>query len=176
MNGNKSVTAHFIDSAAPQISGIALLSSNPLDTDPLFGWVNVSCTVTDNVAVSQVILRIHKPDGSWNNVSMTSHTATQYYYRSTSAFSYVGNYTYSIYAKDTSNNVATSSNVVFSMSPNWDINRDGTSTVLDQLMISNHYGEIGTPGWIREDVDNNGRIQVLDLILASNHFGETWWE
>jgi uncharacterized repeat protein (TIGR02543 family) len=175
MNGNKSVTARFVDSAAPVISGIALANSDPLDTDPLFGWVNVSCTVTDNVAVSQVILRIHEPDGSWNNVSMTSHTATQYYYRSTSAFSSVGNYTYSVYARDTNNNVATSSNRLFSMPPNWDMNSDGACTIFDLVLISNHYSEIGSDGWVREDADNNGEVEVLDLVFAANHYGEEWW-
>jgi hypothetical protein len=175
MNGNKAVTAHFSDAMAPQISSVARTSSDPLDTNPLFGWVNVSCTVTDNVAVSQVILRIHNPDGSWNNVSMVARTANQYYYRATTAFSMVGNYSYYIWTKDTSNNTNSSSNVLFSMSPNWDINNDGECTILDLVLISNHYGETGTAGWIREDVDNNGSIQVVDLVLVSNHFGSSWW-
>jgi len=175
MNGNKAVTAHFLDAAPPQISGVARATSNPLDTDPLYGWVNVSCTVTDNVAVSQVILRIHPPGGSWNNVSMVARGSGQYYYRSTTAFSTTGNYSYSIWAKDTSNNANTSSNVVFSMPPNWDVNSDGTCAIFDLVLISNHYGENGAHGWIREDADNNGEIQVLDLVYVSNHYGESWW-
>ncbi|MBE3136372.1 MAG: hypothetical protein IMZ43_03125 [Thermoplasmata archaeon] len=175
MNGNKAVTAHFLDAAPPQISGVARATSNPLDTDPLYGWVNVSCTVTDNVAVSQVILRIHNPSGSWNNVSMVTRTAGKYYYRTTTAFSTAGNYSYSIWAKDTSNNANTSSNVVFSMPPNWDVNSDGTCAIFDLVLISNHYGENGAHGWIREDADNNGEIQVLDLVYVSNHYGESWW-
>jgi hypothetical protein len=47
--------------------------------------------------------------------------------------------------------------------------------VFDLVLISNHYTETGTPGWIRQDVDNNGAIEVLDLVLTSNHYGETWW-
>jgi uncharacterized repeat protein (TIGR02543 family) len=175
MNGNKAVTAHFADSAPPQISGITRVTSNPLDTDPVYGWVNVSCTVTDNVAVSQVVLRIHNPSGSWNNITMTTGTAGNYYYRSTTAFSTAGNYTYSIWAKDTSNNANTSSNVVFSMPANWDLNSDGHCTIFDLVLISNHYGQAGSNGWIREDADNNGGIQVLDLVNVSNHYGEIWW-
>jgi hypothetical protein len=175
MNGNKVVVAHFLDSAPPQISGVTRTTSNPLDTDPLYGWVNVSCTVTDNVAVSQVILRIHNPSGSWNNVSMQAGTAGKYYYRSTTAFSSAGNYSYSIWAKDTSNNANTSSSVLFSMSPNWDLNSDGHGTIFDLVLVSNHYGQIGAHGWIREDADNNGEIQVLDLVYVSNHYGESWY-
>jgi len=175
MNGNKAVTAHFSDSAPPQISAVARTTSNPLDTNPVYGWVNVSCTVTDNVAVSQVVLRIHNPGGSWNNVSMVTRTAGKYYYRSTTAFSTAGNYSYSIWAKDTSNNTNTSSNVAFSMPPNWDLNSDGYCMIFDLVLVSNHYGQSGGNGWIREDADNNGEIQVLDLVFVSNHYGESWW-
>jgi len=175
MNGNKAVTAHFQDSAPPQISGIIRTTSNPLDTNPTYGWVNVSCTVTDNVGVSQVTLRIHNPSGSWNNVSMVAKGSGQYYYRSTTAFSTMGNYSYSIRAIDSNNNAATSSIVLFSMPANWDVNSDGTCAILDFVLISNHYGENGAAGWLREDADNNGIIQVLDLVYISNHYAESWW-
>ncbi|MFA5101964.1 MAG: dockerin type I domain-containing protein [Candidatus Thermoplasmatota archaeon] len=163
-----------VDTTPPQITAVTRTTSNPLDTTPTYGWVNVSCTVTDNVAVSSVVLRIRSPSGSWNNVSMTAGAAGLYYYRTTSAFSTVGYYSYSIQARDPSNNVATSSTVVFSMPPNWDVNRDGKVTILDLVLISNHYEQTGGNGWIREDVDNNGAIQVFDLVMVSGHFGEEW--
>jgi hypothetical protein len=106
---------------------------------------------------------------------MIPGAAGLYYYRSTTAFSTAGNYSYSIRALDPSNNAVVSSNVVFSMPPNWDINNDGSVTILDLVSISNHYGQSGGNGWIREDVDNNGDIEVLDLSLVSNYFGEEWW-
>jgi Divergent InlB B-repeat domain/Cohesin domain len=174
MNGNRAVTALFTDSVVPRITDIARTTSNPLDTDQLYGWVNVSCTETDNIGVSQVILRIHNPGGSWNNVSMTARTTGSYYIRLTTAFSPAGNYSYSIRATDNSGNTASSGSVAFSMPPNWDVSIDGTRTILDLVFISNHYGETGENGWIREDADNNGEIQLLDLIYVSNHFGESW--
>jgi len=164
-----------VDTTPPQITGVTRTTSNPLDTSASYGWVNVSCTVTDNVAVASVTLRIRTPSGSWNNVSMTSGSAGKYYYRTTTAFSTVGNYSYSIRALDPSNNAATSSTVLFSMPPNWDVNQDGVVTVLDFVVISNHYGQSGSNGWIREDVDNNGDIEVLDMSIISGHFGEEWW-
>jgi hypothetical protein len=163
------------DSTPPQISGVSRTTASPLDTSSSYGWVNVSCTVTDNVGVSQVVLRIHNPSGSWNNVSMTTRTSGKYYYRSTTAFSSVGNYSYSIRAQDTNGNPATSSTVLFSLPPNWDVNSDGSITVMDLVLISNHYGQSGGNGWIREDVDNNGNIAVLDMVMVSGHFGEKWW-
>lgn len=164
-----------VDNIPPQISGVTRTTSSPLDTNPSYGWVNVSCTVTDNVAVSQVTLRIRTPGGSWNNVSMTAGSAGKYYYRSTSAFSTVGNYSYSILARDPSNNQATSNTVVFSMPPNWDVNRDGVVDIMDFVLISNRYNQNGATGWVVEDVDNNGRVEVLDMVLVSSHFGEEWW-
>jgi hypothetical protein len=163
------------DSTPPEISNIARTASNPLDTDALYGWVNVSCTVTDNVAVSSVVLRIHNPGGTWNNISMTTRTSGKYYYRSTTAFSILGNYTYSIRALDSSGNPTSSSNIAFSMPPNWDVNSDGSITVLDLVFISNQYSNTGSPGWIRQDVDNDGEIAVLDMVFVSVHFGEEWW-
>jgi hypothetical protein len=163
------------DTTPPQISAMSIVTSNPLDTNPLYGWINVSCTVTDNVAVSQVILRIHNPGGSWNNVSMITRTTGNYYYRTTTAFSTAGNYSYSIWAKDASNNIVTSSNVLFSMPPNWDINNDGACTIIDLMLVSNQYGSTSSQGWTREDVDNNGVINILDMNLVSNHYGENWY-
>jgi hypothetical protein len=61
------------------------------------------------------------------------------------------------------------------MPPNWDVNRDGSITVLDLVLISNQYDGSGGFGWIREDVDNNGDVTVLDMVLVSGHFGEEWW-
>lgn len=174
MNANKAVTAHFLNTMAPQISNIARTTSNPLDTNPSYGWVNISCTVTDNVTVSQVLLRIHNPSGSWNNVSMTTRTSGKYYYRTTTAFTNAGNYSYSIRTTDINNNVNTSSNVLFSMPPNWDINLDGDCLIFDLVFISNHYGQTGVNGWIREDADNNGEIQMLDLLYVSDHYGTSW--
>lgn len=59
--------------------------------------------------------------------------------------------------------------------PDYDVNTDDSCDILDLVLISNHMGETGSPGWIREDVDKNGCIQVLDMALVSNHYGECGW-
>lgn len=175
MNANKLVTAHFLDSMLPQINSMTQVTSDPLDTDSLYGWVNVSCTVTDNVGVSQVLLQIHTPSNTWNNVSMTQGSLGKYYYRTTTAFSSIGNYSYMIQARDTQSNTNTSSVSVLSMPPNWDIDQDGACQIFDLVLVSNQYGQLGSNGWIREDADNNGEIEVLDLVWISNHYAESWW-
>lgn len=164
------------DMTAPEISNVVLIPSDPLDTDPTFGWVNVTCEVTDNVAIDSVYLNIKNPDGSWNNVSLSTSDGVIYYYNSSIAFSESGNYTYHIWAEDASNNSVVSGSYNFSMAPNWDIDNNGVINIFDMVLVSNHYDEDGNAGWIREDVDNNGEVQVLDLVQISNHYGEIWWE
>jgi hypothetical protein len=105
---------------------------------------------------------------------MVKRGANTYYFRSATAFSAIGGYTYKIWVRNVNNLVRSSNNYAFTMSPNWDMNNDGECNVFDQVMISLHYGERGTPGWIREDADNNGRIQVADLLLVSSHYSEIW--
>ncbi|UCD13475.1 MAG: hypothetical protein JSW60_07950 [Thermoplasmatales archaeon] len=161
------------DTSSPVISGVSNADSDPLDTNSSFGWVNITCDVSDDVGVGTVALNITNPDGSYNNVSMNG--INSYYYDSSTAFSTHGNYSYFIWANDTSDNADVSSSYYFSMPPNWDINNDGSCSVFDYVLISNHYNETGDPGWIREDVDNNGQVKVFDLVLLSEHYGEMWW-
>ena len=160
---------------SPQITNIATVTSSPLDTNLSYGWVNITCDITDNIAVDEVFLNITNPNGSYNNVSMNVAAGDSYYYNSSTAFSTYGNYSYSIWANDTSNNIAISTSYTYSMPPNWDIDNDGECTVFDLILVSNHYNETGTHGWIREDVDNNGQIKVIDLVFISEHYDETWW-
>ncbi|UCD13474.1 MAG: hypothetical protein JSW60_07945 [Thermoplasmatales archaeon] len=173
-NTNISATNTFLigDQTSPQISNVANATSNPLDTEPSFGWVNITCDVTDNIAVDEVFLNITNPDGSYNNVTMNG--INSYYYNSSTAFSTHGNYSYFIWANDTSGNAGISSSYDFSMPPNWDVDMNGECKVFDLTLLSNHYDETGIPGWIREDVDNNGVIQILDFVFVSNHYNEVW--
>jgi len=162
------------DMTSPIISNYIFKSSNPLDTDPTFGWVNISCYVTDNIGVSDVSINITNPDSTWDNISLNPGIGDSYYINSSSAFSLLGNYIFYLWAADTSNNTVSTGSYNFSMPPNWDVNNDGVINIVDLVLVSNHYDETGNPGWIREDVDNNGEIQVFDLVLVSNHYGEMW--
>ena len=163
------------DMTLPVISNYDFIASDPLDTDPLFGWINISCDVTDNIGISDVSINISNPDSSWNNISLNHNSGDSYYINSSTAFSQVGNYSYYIWAKDSSNNSVSSGDYYFSMAPNWDINLDGVINIVDLVLVSNHYEEADSSGWIREDVDNSGEILVIDLVLVSNHYGDIWW-
>lgn len=160
------------DVISPDISSVILTHSAVMDT--IIGWENISCIVTDNVAVDSVFLRLIYPDSSMINSSMTHKVGSSIYYSNMTLEDF-GNYSYSIWADDTSGNSDSSSSFAFSLPPNWDINNDGSCTVFDFVLISNKYSMSGVAGWIREDVDNNGHIEVFDLVLSSNHYGTIWW-
>jgi hypothetical protein len=171
------ITVQFLEKGdVLTVSNIILKHSNPLDTDTSFGWVNISCSITNSSALSTVRLVTKNPNGYSSNLSMIKRGTNTYYYMSATTFSIVGDYSYKIWVKNVNNLVRSSNNYAFSMSPNWDMNNDGECNVFDQVMISLHYGESGSPGWIREDADNNGRIQVADLLLVSSHYSEIWLE
>lgn len=157
------------DLTPPVISQVGVTASSPLDTQVGYGWENFTCVVTDNVGVSTILLKFTNPDQSTTNVPMFKKTGTTTFFANQS-LNQEGNYSYRIQATDSSNNVALSSNDTFSLPANWDINFDGVVTVLDLVLVSNHYGETGGYGWIREDVDNNGVIQILDIVIVSNQF------
>jgi parallel beta-helix repeat protein len=163
----------YIGYTGPLITNIFLTSSNPLDTDPSYGWINITCTVTDNFEVQQVKLNITKPNETFSNVTMNFLTANTYYLNSSIIFSDHGNYNYYIWVRDTNQNTKNSNHYNLSIAPNWDINLDEQITILDCVLISNSYSESGPNGWIREDTNNDGNINVIDLVTVSNHYGET---
>ncbi len=162
------------NSDQPEITNVVRSESDPLDTNASFGWINISATVTSDSGVNKVMCNVSLSNGSNANFSMGKIGSNTYYYNTSTIFSNNGSYSYYIWANDTNGNASISSVYDFSMPPNWDINNDGQCNVLDLNFISNHYGEIGQNGWIREDVDNNGIVQVFDFIMVTGHNGETW--
>lgn len=160
------------DQSAPVMTDFSSSSASPLDTDASFGWINISCVVTDD-ELNLVKLNYTDRNGVSTNVSMSSGSGNTFYHNT--SFTEYGNYTYVIWSNDTSNNGNTSSTFTYSLPPNWDINNDGNVTVFDFTLISNHFEETGSPGWIREDVDNNGDIEVLDIVQCSNYYNVGWW-
>lgn len=53
----------------------------------------------------------------------------------------------------------------------YDMNSDRNVGLADLLDVSNHYGETGAIGWIKEDVSKDGKISVIDMSLISSHWG-----
>ena len=161
------------DTIPPVISDENLFSSDPIDTDPNYGWMNISCNVTDNIDVNQVFLNITCPDLTCSNVSMTKVEGTDKYFYET-CFQQIGSYDYMICATDLSGNSCTTDEESYSMPPNWDVDMNGQTFLPDFVQISMKYGQTGPNGWIREDVDNNGQVFLTDFVQVSLHYGESW--
>ena len=51
-----------------------------------------------------------------------------------------------------------------------DVNSNGYVNEEDMMLVYDHFGETGSPGWIAEDVTRDGAINVLDMILI----GQNW--
>ena len=176
-NGVKSSEESFSlgDAGAPVISEVSLVESDPVDTDEGFGWVNLSCKVTDNIGVSSVNVSVHLPDGGWVNPLLVQGASDYYYLNGSSVFFEQGNFTLALSATDTSENTATYGSLALSIAPNWDINENGSGDLLDVNLVALLYNVSDTAGWTREDVDNNGCVELLDLLSVCNHYLEVWW-
>jgi len=107
-NGPYIITVY--DNDAPLITNLLATPSPQI----INGHVNITATVTDNINVQTVKVRITGPAGFTPlNVSMTLNGGNTYYYNQT--YVLTGVYNYSIWVKDSSNNAATSSIYQFSM-------------------------------------------------------------
>ena len=51
-----------------------------------------------------------------------------------------------------------------------DVNGDGHVNVQDLVLVGQHWGETGTPGWIPEDVHVDGVINVQDMVVVGQHW------
>ncbi len=161
------------DTTSPVITDIILTTSDPLDTEPGFGWEKVTCTVTDNLAVDEVKLVVTN-DTATVEYTMTNIPDTDTYYCNTTITQH-GVYNYSTWAEDVSLNNATSTLVLFELPPNYDVNMDGRAHLQDFVLVAGHYGEYGPyDGWIREDVNNDGRAHLQDFVLIAGHYNEYW--
>lgn len=47
---------------------------------------------------------------------------------------------------------------------------DQKINILDIINIGQHWGEIGEPCWIPEDVNCDGIINILGIILVAQHW------
>ena len=74
-------------------------------------YVNITCDVTDNIEVQTVKVDISGPPGS-THITTTMNKGSYYY---NTSYNIIGTYTYYIWAKDTSNNIVTSSTNTFNI-------------------------------------------------------------
>ena len=94
----------------PKISNVLVIP----DSTFLGEFVNISCVVFDVDGVDEVYLNIRDPDGIWQIFSISGNRmGDTYYYNKT--YSVVGNYSFYIWANDTTGNASISSGLKFSV-------------------------------------------------------------
>jgi len=106
VSDNDTATVNAIDTTPPVITDV--LATPP--TQVTGGYVNITATVTDNVAVDTVLVDITSPTLATEIMTNIPDTDT-YYYNTT--YTEIGTYDYFIWANDTSGNEATSSTKTF---------------------------------------------------------------
>ncbi|ACV62796.1 Pyrrolo-quinoline quinone [Desulfofarcimen acetoxidans DSM 771] len=52
----------------------------------------------------------------------------------------------------------------------YDLNSDGSVNVQDIILVGQHFGESGTPGWSNFDINRDGKVDVLDMIAIGQYF------
>jgi len=177
IDGNNTVTATFIhaDIYPPVITNVTMTISDPIDTDPVYGWEKVSCTVIDDgVGVDEVKLVLTYPDTSTIEHPMIKDGSTYSYETS---LTNVGDYTYHIWADDTIGNIAESTPETFILPPNCEVDMNYGTRIIDfwdLVEVVKFYGDTGSNGWIREDVDNNGVVDFWDLVEVVKYYGDSW--
>jgi hypothetical protein len=160
-----------IQESVPSIHDIILSFSKPLDTDPIYGWYQIDCTIIDD-NIKDSFLEIIHPDKSISTISMNQISNNAFSTRG--SFLGYGTYEYTLYVIDMDGNKASSELLTFVIPPNWDVNMDGYVSVLDFTCISNFIGQQGNPGWIREDVNNDGIVTVYDMRMISKFYYQYW--
>jgi hypothetical protein len=66
------------------------------------GNVNITVDITDDIGVDEVWVNVTYPDASWINASMNSGTGDEWYFDT--PYNDLGSYSYTVWAKETSNN------------------------------------------------------------------------
>ena len=166
-----------IDTIPPVITDVTLTTSDPIDTEPGFGWEKVTATITDNHAVdmSTVKLNVTNPDHTTTVEYAMTHDPCCDTYECTVTLTQPGNYSYHLWAADLSLNNVTGAELLFSLPMNEDVTNNGQVYFEDLIAIVMMYGETGPGGWVREDVDNNGQVYFGDLIAVVMEYGVWWW-
>ena len=151
----------------PEITDATLTTSDPLDT--IIGWENFTCTVTDSDGVDEVKLILI---GDMTNEYPMTKDGDDYYLNVT--ISTADEYTYHIWANDTSDNENTSTPQLFPLPLNADVNEDGSVGFVDIMSVAGMWNVGGPNGWIRADVDNNGEVGFVDIMSVAGMWGQEW--
>ena len=169
------------DLTLPEVSNVTAMPY----TQVLNGSINITANVIDNNGVKDVLLNITSPDNSVSNIVMARIDGTvTYYYNST--YSNYGEYTFFIFATDTSNNTVASNIYHFSIvdlqPPEIVDNTPGiayknhsftfNTTVTDNNIVADVYVEYwyGTDNHTNVSMDNSDEDSWNKTIMIPSNF------
>jgi len=139
-------------------------------------WTNISCNVTDNIAVTGVYLNITINGSIYDNTSVVDNkTADNKYFRNNS-FATVGTYVVFLHSYDAASNKNNTENQTYEIFYKWDLNQDNDVNIVDITSITGVYGQTGDNRWIKQDCAStgDGDIDIVDITTVTAHYGETY--
>jgi len=152
-SGNTAASGTYLftigDTTGPVISNVAD-TPDPQETG---GYVNITCDVTDNVAVDTVTVEIRYPDSSVTNTTMDMGG---YWHNGT--YSLIGIYEYFIWANDTSGNLERSIEHTFTI-------QDTTPPAIANISDSPDPQEAGGHVNITCDVTDNIMVDTVMIMI-----------
>jgi len=163
-SGNSNVSDIYsfeIDDLSPP--AIEDVEANP-SLQNIGDLVNISCNVTDNVAVEDVRINVTYPDGSYENFSIFQNKTDSIYYSSRS-YNLIGTYEFYIYAIDTSGNSNVSSVYQFEI--------EDLSPPHVEVVFPVGGEVVGGEVLIKWEATDNGEITGITIKYSPNN-GLTW--
>jgi hypothetical protein len=157
-----------IAKVAPAFSNLSAPSINLGVTPTSLGGTLKSGSLIPTGSVSITLNGVTQSaalDGSGNFTSSFVTSAL-----TTGGSPYSISYVYAGNTNFTSTSDATKTCTVVQPYPAWDTNTDRAINVLDMISVSQHIGEAGNAGWIKQDINGDGKVDVLDLIIIGQHW------
>ena len=136
-------------------------------------WTNISCNVTDNIAVTGAYLNITHNGTEYTNISILANKTGDKYYSNTT-YAAIGTYSVFVHAYDAGSNKVNTGSKSYVIYYKWDLNQDNETDVLDISSVAFHYDETGANRWIKQDLNSDGEISVLDISGVAFHYGEVY--
>jgi len=140
-------------------------------------WVNISCNLTDNIALTGVYLNITHNSTEYDNTSVIDNkTSNDVYYRN-NTFAEIGTYSVFFHGYDAATNTINTGSKDYTIYYKWDLNQDNEVDINDITSITGQYGASGSGRWIKQDISPStpdGDIDINDITAVTGHYGEEY--
>lgn len=166
------------DNDAPTNTSDPVVDEPFTDLTKIFGidWVNITCELTDNIAITGAYLNITHNSTNYENNSIFGFKSGDTYYNN-ATHPTIGTYSIFIHGYDAASNTVNTGSVAFTIYYKWDQNQDNEVDINDVTSITGQYGNSGTGRWIKQDISPatpDGDIDINDITAVTGHYGEEY--